>query len=304
MKLMVGGRGGGVGGWGGRPRLRSGATGLGWFFLDARRLRLATWRRPPTRTPPCRAPQQIIEVNSELRQGLARGLPISSLAEHWDFLQVGGAPEGRRGPWQPPPAASSEPRGLSFLLELLRRLLSEASAASWWPQPSRALAPPTPPRPTPCHWPPHPPGLQRHAHQQRPAGRQHARPGRRARAPAARLRAAPQGQAGALPRQPQRQARRLQRAHGHQPRPQPGHQPGGAGRPGPWPRARAAAGPGAGWIAGRMATPGGRRRRGPPPSPTPLPLWPLPSPLRAPAPPPTPPPGAPRSRCRCTWPQR
>ena len=34
---------------------------------------------------------QIIEVNSELRAGLARGLPITSLAEHWDFLQISSA---------------------------------------------------------------------------------------------------------------------------------------------------------------------------------------------------------------------
>lgn len=31
---------------------------------------------------------QIAEVNGILRQGLARGLPIQSLAENWDFLQV------------------------------------------------------------------------------------------------------------------------------------------------------------------------------------------------------------------------
>jgi hypothetical protein len=32
--------------------------------------------------------QQIIEVNNGLRHGLDKGLPISSLMENWDFLQV------------------------------------------------------------------------------------------------------------------------------------------------------------------------------------------------------------------------
>ncbi len=33
--------------------------------------------------------QQIIEVNDLLRQALDRGMPINSLMETWDFLQVG-----------------------------------------------------------------------------------------------------------------------------------------------------------------------------------------------------------------------
>lgn len=32
--------------------------------------------------------QQIIEVNNLLRQALERGMPINSLMETWDFLQV------------------------------------------------------------------------------------------------------------------------------------------------------------------------------------------------------------------------
>lgn len=32
--------------------------------------------------------QQIIEVNGVLRQGLVMGLPITSLMENWDFMQV------------------------------------------------------------------------------------------------------------------------------------------------------------------------------------------------------------------------
>ncbi len=32
--------------------------------------------------------QQIIDVNSVLRQGLEKGLPITNLMENWDFLQA------------------------------------------------------------------------------------------------------------------------------------------------------------------------------------------------------------------------
>ena len=46
---------------------------------------------PPPLFPHCSfcSAQQIIEVNSVLRQGLEKGLPISNLMENWDFLQVG-----------------------------------------------------------------------------------------------------------------------------------------------------------------------------------------------------------------------
>jgi hypothetical protein len=36
----------------------------------------------------CSLLQQIIEVNNGLRHGLEKGLPITSLMENWDFLQV------------------------------------------------------------------------------------------------------------------------------------------------------------------------------------------------------------------------
>jgi len=57
-----------------------------------------------------------------------------------------------------------------------------------------------------------------------PTGRCLARCVRRAAAQG--LCAAFEGQAGALPRESQWQASGLQRAHSHQPRPQPGHRPG------------------------------------------------------------------------------
>jgi hypothetical protein len=36
----------------------------------------------------CLLLQQIIDVNNGLRHGLEKGLPIASLMENWDFLQV------------------------------------------------------------------------------------------------------------------------------------------------------------------------------------------------------------------------
>lgn len=116
MKLMVGwgprrqqggdGEGTGAGGEGNAPRDVVGQQLPNWCGSPASppSHRFTPHADPRSRTtrlcvrllapcPPLPPPllQQIIEVNNVLRQGLAKGLPISNLMENWDFLQVGRA---------------------------------------------------------------------------------------------------------------------------------------------------------------------------------------------------------------------
>jgi hypothetical protein len=137
---------------------------------------------------------QIVEVNNILRQGLDRGLPISSIADNWDFLQTqcAGLINSDAASNHPHNVAVEPMRRAPFLLMFLCFFLLEFIVSRTWPHLSFfLLLTLNPPRPF----------EQTNPNKRTMQG----------------LRPAAQGQAGPLPRQPLRQARRFLRSHRHLP---------------------------------------------------------------------------------------